>query len=114
MELREYMAEIMDGEKTGIRLLSFRTDHLRSAQAQKVVTAIGNYNGFVPERVNKAIRALGSLATFEVAREYSPCLYVTVQGNDKPIAWKALKAAKPDELDAQHNGGTVVIRAWWD
>jgi len=126
MNLKELMAEAIDGEKTGIRFLHFRTDKLTPQEAQKVVEAIGQYNGFKPEKVNQALADIAGLyggVGVEVGREFSPCLYLSVQG--LPISHREdikniLASALPDELDftdysdkLQEEAGPR-IRAWWD
>jgi len=126
MKLREFMAEAIDGEQTGIRFLEFRTDKLTPQEAQRVVEAIGQYNGFKPEKVNQALANIAGLygkVGVEVGREFSPCLYLSVQGlsiSHREDIKNILASALPDELgfvdycDRPQKETGPRLRAWWD
>lgn len=62
----------------------------------------GGYNEFEPSLLN----LFSDNTLFQIAREYSVCLYV--KGDTKNVSKAALKA---DEMSLQKDGTT---RIWWD
>lgn len=115
MNLNEYIAEAIDGQQTGIRFLTFRTDHLGLAEAQEVIKAIGPYNGFVPGLVNEVLDQIAAECGhigIDVGREYSPCLYIYPTDESKIAQIESmLSTANPDELGQEN---PYCVRAWWD
>lgn len=115
MNLTEYITEVIDGEQTSVRFLTFRTDRLKMDKAQEVIKAIGPYNGFNPGLVNEVLSQIADKygpLSIEVGREGSPCLYVWTNDYAKLDDIKEmLSAAHPDELGRETG---YSVRAWWD
>lgn len=114
------------------------TELLPVTEAKRVISAIGSYNNFYPEKIGKALDLLDTLDSdlrVAVGLESSAVLYVHTKRSDYAVT--LLDILHADELQANTEGGVfpsrisddfqwvdswtappdgteVLIRAWWD